>query len=85
MEHKHDCKHLLASISDYVDGELEETLCRELEEHLAGCPECHVVVDTTRKTIDLYRENYAEAAQVPAAVRQRLFKSLNLEDYLKIK
>jgi len=83
MQHKHDCKHLLSSISDYVDGELDETLCRELEQHLADCPDCRIVVDTTRKTVYLYHESAAESAHVPEDVRQRLFKCLNLEDYLK--
>ena len=83
MQHKHDCMHLLGSISDYVDGKLDETLCRELEQHLAECPDCRVVVDTTRKTVYLYHESSAEPAQVPEDVRQRLFKCLNLEDYLK--
>jgi anti-sigma factor (TIGR02949 family) len=83
MQHKHDCTHLLSSISDYVDGELDESLCQELEQHLADCPDCRVVLDTTRKTVYLYHESSAESAQVPDDVRQRLFKCLNLEDYLK--
>ena len=77
------CQELLGNISDYVDGELDETLCRELEQHLADCPDCRVVVDTTRKTVSLYRERSAEPAQVPEDVRQRLFKCLNREEYLK--
>ena len=83
MQHEHDCTHLLSSISDYVDGELDETLCQELEQHLADCPDCRGVVDTTRKTVSLYRESSAEPAQVPEDVRRRLFKCLDLEDYLK--
>ena len=83
MNHKHDCTHLLGSISDYVDGELDEALCQELERHLAECPDCRVVVDTTRKTVSLYQDSYADPGHIPDDVRQRLFKCLHLEDYLK--
>ena len=82
MNHKHQqgCRDLLASISDYVDGSLEEGLCQELERHLADCDDCQVVVDTFRKTIELY---HTEATQtVPEDVRRRLFKRLDLDDLL---
>ena len=82
MQHKHDCKHLLSSISDYVDGELDETLCRELEQHLADCPDCRIVVDTLRKTVYLYHET-ATSEEIPADIRKRLYKSLNIEEFLE--
>ena len=82
--HQHrDCKKLLSTISDYMDGELDDSLCLELEQHLADCPDCRIVVDTTRKTVSLYRVQATEASQLPEEVRERLFKSLNLEDFLK--
>ena len=76
------CQSLLASISDYVDGELSPELCQELERHLAGCQDCSVMVDTLRKTISLYHECAEDCAEIPAPVRRRLFKTLQLEDYL---
>ncbi len=76
------CKTLLGSLSDYVDGGLSEELCQEIENHIAGCQNCRVVVDTLRKTLYLYHESATEPAEVPAVVRERLFKILNLEDYL---
>jgi len=75
------CRELLGSISDYIDGILEEELCLELERHIAECKNCHIVVDTLQKTIYLYQKTSDQAA-VPAEVRQRLFRSLNLENYL---
>jgi anti-sigma factor RsiW len=76
------CKALLGSLSDYVDGDLSEELCREIEKHIAECQDCHIVVDTLRKTIYLYHESAIESTQVPELVRDRLFRTLNLEDYL---
>jgi anti-sigma factor (TIGR02949 family) len=80
-EHK-NCKKLLGSLSEYVDGELDEALCSVLEEHLEDCEDCRIVVDTLRKTVYLYHAK-AETEHIPSDIRQRLYKSLNIEDYLE--
>jgi anti-sigma factor RsiW len=72
------CRKLLGQLSDYVDGELEATLCAELEAHLATCPNCRVMVDTMRKTISLYR--CGVVAELPPAVKDRLYKVLKLDE-----
>ncbi len=83
-EHDHSkCRSLLGSLSDYVDGTLGEELCEEIERHVAECQNCHIVVDTLRKTISLYHESAAEAGEVPGMVRERLFRTLNLDDYIR--
>jgi predicted anti-sigma-YlaC factor YlaD len=80
-EHK-NCRHLLGSLSEYMDGELNEELCSVLEHHLEDCEDCRIVVDTLRKTVNLYHMT-AEAEVIPNDIRQRLFKSLNIEEYLE--
>ncbi|HEX7542316.1 MAG TPA: zf-HC2 domain-containing protein [Anaerolineales bacterium] len=83
-EHEHSkCRTLLVSLSDYVDGTLGEELCEEIEHHVAECQNCHVVVDTLRKTISLYHESAAEACEVPGVVREQLFRALNLDDTIR--
>ena len=83
-EHEHSkCRSLLGSLSDFIDGTLSEELCEEIERHVAECQNCHVVVDTLRKTISLYHESAAEAGEVPGVVRERLFRTLNLDDYIR--
>jgi anti-sigma factor (TIGR02949 family) len=82
MEHDHtQCLDLLSSLSEYIDGELDETLCARIERHMEGCENCRIVVDTLRKTVYLYRES-SEPPEVPDDVRQRLFCSLDLEEFL---
>ena len=51
------CQNLLVELSDYLDGELDCALRQELEFHLKACPQCCVIVDTTRKTIEIFRDN----------------------------
>jgi anti-sigma factor RsiW len=80
-QHKQECQELLGTISDYVDGSLKDQLCRELELHLEGCEDCRVVVDTFRKTIELYHN--AGEQELPVGVRQRLYKRLKLDDLLQ--
>lgn len=77
------CQTLLGSLSEYVDGTLGEALCEEIDRHIAECQNCHIVVDTLRKTISLYHESAAETGIVPGVVRERLFRTLNLDDYLQ--
>ncbi len=80
-DHSH-CQTMLGSLCDYIDGDLSDELCQEIDRHLCECQDCRVVVDTLNKTISLYHKS-AEEAEVPGAVRERLFKVLNLEDYLQ--
>lgn len=80
MEEK-NCTSLLAFLSDYVDGAVQEDLCREIERHLSECKDCRVVVDTLKKTVSLYHAT--SETDLPAGVRERLFMRLNLEDFLK--
>ncbi len=81
-EHTHlKCEELLGSLSAYIDGDLGPEFCQELEKHLAECDNCRVVLNTTKRTIDLVHPT-VENPDLPADVRERLFKRLNLDDYL---
>lgn len=81
MEEKHNCRYLVEELSDYVDGALSADICTEIERHLAGCENCRIVVDTLRKTVYLVHAT-AESEPVPADVRERLYKCLNLREFL---
>ena len=81
MTHEHECNHFVPGLSDYLDGELNPELCAELEQHMAECERCRIVVDTTRKTIELYQIS-ADSQRAPNDVKERLYKRLNLEDFL---
>jgi anti-sigma factor (TIGR02949 family) len=80
-EHK-NCRQLLGSLSEYVDGELDDELCTVLEQHLEDCENCRIVVDTLRKTVYLYHESTQDET-IPTDIRARLYKSLKIEDYLE--
>ncbi|MEI6291452.1 MAG: zf-HC2 domain-containing protein [Chloroflexota bacterium] len=83
-EHKHNenCKALLGNLSSFIDGELDDNLCQELQKHMQGCENCRVVYDTLTRTIYLYQANEREH-ELPDDVRGRLFSSLKLDDLIK--
>lgn len=84
-DHDHeDCRYLLGSLSDYVDGTLGEQLCQEIERHVAGCEDCRIVIDTLEKTVYLYHASAElEPPIVPEDVKERLYKRLDLDDFLR--
>ncbi|MBI4466947.1 MAG: zf-HC2 domain-containing protein [Acidobacteria bacterium] len=65
---------MIRQLCDYLDGELDPALAEELEKHLEHCEDCHLVVDTTRKTIEIYCNT--EPLPLPADVRGRLERAL---------
>ena len=72
--HEGNCDELLALLSEYIDGDVEPGLCKELEAHLAGCDPCRVVVDNVRKTISLYHDEVP--CKLPEPFRRRLHECL---------
>jgi len=82
MTHHQNCRKLLSSLSDYVDGSLDEALCDEIERHMANCENCQIVINTLQKTVELYQV-MAEIPEVPNDVRTRLFRQLNLDEFLE--
>ncbi len=68
------CEEMLALLSDYVDGDIEPSICAEFEKHMAGCNPCQVVVDNVRRTITLYKAG--KPVPLPAPFRERLHQAL---------
>jgi hypothetical protein len=81
MTSQHDCRHLLTSLSEFVDGDLDPLLCDEIERHMTDCKNCEIVINTLKKTVELYQETI-ETPTIPADVRSRLFHQLSLEEFL---
>lgn len=77
-----ECSQMLSTLGEYVDGGLSPELCAELERHMKGCHRCRIVVDTLKKTIELYHDT-SEDTEMPGDVRARLYARLHLEDYQK--
>jgi anti-sigma factor (TIGR02949 family) len=68
------CKQFLAELSDYLDEALGREERKKLEDHINQCPNCWVIADTTRKTIEVYK--CSEPVPIPSDIRSRLMKAL---------
>jgi anti-sigma factor RsiW len=69
-----NCKKVIIELTNYLDGVLDSSMRIDLEEHLARCTDCRVVVDTTRKTIQIFCKS--EPVPLPEDVRDRLHTAL---------
>lgn len=69
-----NCKNVIEELTSYLDGVLDSNMRADLELHLSRCTDCRVVVDTTRKTIQIFCNS--EPVPLPEDVRQRLHTAL---------
>jgi len=68
------CKDFLNELSDYLDEALDVELRAKLEKHITECPNCWVIADTTRKTIQIYKG--MDRYSIPSDVEARLMEAL---------
>ncbi|MGB7537059.1 MAG: zf-HC2 domain-containing protein [Anaerolineales bacterium] len=75
------CRTLSESLSLFAEGDAPPELCAEIERHMARCKDCRIVVDTLRRTIDLYHR--LPQPGMPEEAREKLYKSLDLTEWMK--
>jgi anti-sigma factor RsiW len=68
------CKQFLAELNDFLDEKTASDIRAKLERHLAECPNCWVVCDTTRKTIQVYKG--MSSCTIPEDVHARLMAAV---------
>ena len=68
------CKDFLNELSEYLDESTDREVRAKLERHIAECPNCWVVTDTTRRTIRIYKG--MEPHPIPPDVESRLMHAL---------
>lgn len=68
------CTEFLAQLDELIDNEVTAGLRSDLEAHLRECEHCVITLNTTRKTIEIYRSH--EIYELPEELRQRLEKAI---------
>jgi predicted anti-sigma-YlaC factor YlaD len=48
------CRDTIHLICWYLEGRLSQSVEREIESHLSGCPDCRLVMDAAMNTLDRY-------------------------------
>lgn len=69
------CKEFLSELNDFLDDTLRAEIRQKFEDHLAECPNCWVIFDTTKKTILVYKG--MEPQPIPQDIHSRLMEALN--------
>ncbi len=65
------CKAMFAELSNYLDEQLDDSLCEELERHLGGCEPCQAFLASLKATIEECRSASAERPDREKAVALR--------------
>jgi hypothetical protein len=68
------CKQFLQELNDYLDPNTDAAMKLRLEAHVSECPNCFVIVDTTKKTLQVYKG--VEPQAIPEDVKDRLLRAL---------
>jgi anti-sigma factor RsiW len=73
------CVELVDSLTDYLDGEVNEGQRRRVERHLETCEGCRAALDQFTTVIRLGgRLTAADVAHIDALVRDRLIATLGV-------
>jgi anti-sigma factor RsiW len=64
----------MQELTDYLDEAVDIELRRRIEVHITECPNCFVILDTTRKTIQVYKGMQPQV--LPDEVQARLLKAV---------
>jgi RNA polymerase sigma-70 factor (ECF subfamily) len=68
------CKEMFAELSNYLDDELDDSLCEELEKHMDGCEPCKAFLSSLEKSIQQCRiaPNESPDPRIAARLRREL-------------
>ncbi len=65
------CKAMFAELSNYLDEQLDDSLCEELERHLNGCEPCKAFLSTLKATVEQCRRSPTESPDRETAAELR--------------
>jgi predicted anti-sigma-YlaC factor YlaD len=86
-----DCQHIQGNLMAYLEGGLDRTITREIEQHLASCSTCRGFADLLQETFqmidaeknvqfDPYQISHIQAALANRGrVRQRVFTPVRIQ------
>lgn len=69
------CPDVLGLYSRKLEGEIDGSLCAEMERHVAGCTRCASACDSLRKTLTICRAS--QSARVPPRVQEKVRRALH--------
>jgi anti-sigma factor (TIGR02949 family) len=71
------CKEFLQELNEYLDETIDPETKKHWQEHVDECPNCYVIVDTTRKTLQVFKG--MQEQEVPDEIRRRVWTAIELK------
>jgi anti-sigma factor (TIGR02949 family) len=68
------CKDFLKELNEYLDEMVDPATKLHWQAHVDECPNCFVIVDTTKKTMQVYKGMNEQ--EVPVDIKNRLMQAL---------
>ena len=68
--HLKECLRMFEKLSEYIDSELDELTCNDIEKHMKTCIQCKICLETLKRTVALCKNTEDEA--VPNLFSRRL-------------
>ncbi len=65
------CKAMFAELSDYLDEQLDDSMCEQLERHIDGCAPCQVFLAQLQSTIEKLRATPGDEPRAALAAKLR--------------
>jgi RNA polymerase sigma-70 factor (ECF subfamily) len=73
------CKAMFAELSNYLDEQLDDSLCEELEKHLDGCQHCKAFLASLESTVEQCRRSPADGPDREKVIELRTKLLANYE------
>jgi hypothetical protein len=68
------CKEFLGWLNEYLDETAAQEVREMVESHTSSCPNCFVIMDTTKRTIQIYKG--MDPQSPPIEVHNRIMAAL---------
>lgn len=72
------CKDFIAQLGNYLEDDLAAELRLALDQHLASCTTCQVIVDSSKKTLTIVTESgeFELSERLPESVTARIMAKI---------
>ena len=71
------CEEFFAEFADYMENQVSPETRQELESHLSHCRACHVLYDSSRKTVKIVTES--NSFELPQSVSESMIARVMAE------
>jgi len=72
-----ECKEIFSLLSQYLDEDLPDDVCHEIDAHISDCPPCVKFVESLKKSVDLCKDckELDTPGPLPAEARDQLYSA----------